>query len=1114
MSETKVPALPAVTDSNLTSFARAAKQLLDVREGLVGDPLDANVTFRDLVDAGAVFVRPGWNGRTGSPVMPPWTEPDGYDPTTDLLPPPRPENVQVTGMFAMVMIQFDTPQYRNHAYAEVWRSSTNVLGNAVRIGTTDTRFYTDSVGTSASFYYWVRFVSQANVTGPYNATDGILGETAIDPALVIASLTGQITESQLYSSLAERISLIDAASDVPGSVSFRIAAEAATLSGSISAEAAARTAAITAEANTRSAQIQNEAGARATAILNEASARTAAVGALQTQINTLQAASSGDFGQLLAAVQSEQTARIQADQAEAASRDTLATQLRGSYLGNDPSQLTTGILYNERQARITAEGVLSSSISALSATVTSNQSSITAALTTESQTRASADSALSSSLTTLTSAVNNPTTGLAATRATLINDYYTKTAADSAISSAVTSLSNSVNSTLTGYVTNSALTTNYYTKSATDSAISQATTALNSSINNTLTGYATNASLTQNYYTKTQTDSAISAATSTLVSNTALTTALGAYTTTASLTQNYYTKTQTDSAISSATSSLVSSTALTNTLGSYVTNASLTQNYYTKTQTDSAISSATSTLVSTTALNNALGNYTTTSALQQNYYTKTQADTAISSATQTLVSTTALNNALGSYTTTAALQQAYYTKASAAGLEAQYTVKTDVNGYVSGFGLASTTVGATPTSSFIIRADSFSIANPTGPSVAPAMPFIVRTTATTIGGVNVPVGVYLTDAFIQNGTISNVKIANAAIDNAKIASLDAAKITTGFLSADRIQVGALDAKIANIDAARITSGTIISARIGNASITGAQIANATITDANIASLNANKITAGKITAAYIDGTNLNINAAGVELGHDVGPGAGHYGLSLSDANFNNIFLRRSDGVVFFRINDGGANSLTFDSASGVLNIRGVMSASQIAVGSGTGATTFYDPAQPAVPLNSSANGFLAFSGSTATVTTVPGTCPDGKGGFYNCSTQVYTANRITSDNLLFATNNASIPIGRRIRSGDVRFLVVASGTVDHYLSIWYRIMNSDGTFQNWVHLGVATEPQRDYGGASISRNVTLGIQLGQGVQFAFSATEGNNNYWNPTGDAIYDGTLSVTGVNF
>jgi hypothetical protein len=116
------------------------------------------------------------------------------------------------------------------------------------------------------------------------------------------------------------------------------------------------------------------------------------------------------------------------------------------------------------------------------------------------------------------------------------------------------------------------------------------------------------------------------------------------------------------------------------------------------------------------------------------------------------------------------------------GLEAKYTVKIDVNGYVSGFGLASTANNATPFSDFAIRADKFYIANPSGPGVAPAMPFIVRTTATTIGGVSVPVGVYMADAFIQNGTITNAKIANLAVDNAKIANLSADKLTAGSIA--------------------------------------------------------------------------------------------------------------------------------------------------------------------------------------------------------------------------------------------------------------------------------------------------------------------------------------------
>lgn len=115
-------------------------------------------------------------------------------------------------------------------------------------------------------------------------------------------------------------------------------------------------------------------------------------------------------------------------------------------------------------------------------------------------------------------------------------------------------------------------------------------------------------------------------------------------------------------------------------------------------------------------------------------------------------------------------------------LFAQYSVKVDLNGYVAGFGLSSTANNATPTSAFAVRADQFYIASPSGPGITPTVPFIVRTSATTINGVNVPAGVYMQDAFIANGTITNVKIGNAAIDDAKVANLSASKLTAGSIS--------------------------------------------------------------------------------------------------------------------------------------------------------------------------------------------------------------------------------------------------------------------------------------------------------------------------------------------
>lgn len=66
---------------------------------------------------------------------------------------------------------------------------------------------------------------------------------------------------------------------------------------------------------------------------------------------------------------------------------------------------------------------------------------------------------------------------------------------------------------------------------------------------------------------------------------------------------------------------------------------------------------------------------------------------------------------------TSAIRQEAFSRAYADGdLYAQYTVKIDQNGYVSGFGLASSANNSTPFSDFIVRADRFAIGNPATPS--------------------------------------------------------------------------------------------------------------------------------------------------------------------------------------------------------------------------------------------------------------------------------------------------------------------------------------------------------------------------------------------------------------
>lgn len=57
----------------------------------------------------------------------------------------------------------------------------------------------------------------------------------------------------------------------------------------------------------------------------------------------------------MAALQNEKAARVDADAAEAANRNALAVQMRGSYDGNDLSKVGSGLIFQEQQARVAAD---------------------------------------------------------------------------------------------------------------------------------------------------------------------------------------------------------------------------------------------------------------------------------------------------------------------------------------------------------------------------------------------------------------------------------------------------------------------------------------------------------------------------------------------------------------------------------------------------------------------------------------------------------------------------------------------------------------------------------------------------------------------------------------
>lgn len=302
MSETKVPAIPSTSSDK---FSDAVKELIEVREGLRGDPLDQNVTLRQLQDAGVVsatVTSRGGSGGRPSVTLSPYGEP-GY---RDI--PPAIQNLTVSGGYQQMFLEWDQPNYSNRSYVEVWRSDVDVLGGAIQIAQTPATVYSDPCGSGKTYYYWVRAVSTAGIIGPFNTVNGTVGSTAVDVDFMLETLNGELTSSQLHSDLGARIDLIDTDTLV-NSVGARIASLRGDLEGDI-AVVATDLVTVQQDIITRlDAIVLENATGDAALVLTEQTARIAADEVLAQQITAVAAVADGNT----AALEVEYTARSNGD---------------------------------------------------------------------------------------------------------------------------------------------------------------------------------------------------------------------------------------------------------------------------------------------------------------------------------------------------------------------------------------------------------------------------------------------------------------------------------------------------------------------------------------------------------------------------------------------------------------------------------------------------------------------------------------------------------------------------------------------------------------------------------------------------------------------------------
>lgn len=110
--------------------------------------------------------------------------------------------------------------------------------------------------------------------------------------------------------------------------------------------------------------------------------------------------------------------------------------------------------------------------------------------------------------------------------------------------------------------------------------------------------------------------------------------------------------------------------------------------------------------------------------------------------------------------------------------------------------------------------------------------------------------------------------------------------------------------------------------------------------------------------------------------------------------------------------------------------------------------------------------------------------------------------------------HAGVPLRNRLRGsaygGPVTFIITATASIDHYLSIWYRV--NDG---GWRFISKVVEYQYDFGTGAVAGSVTLNISNGTYVDFGMAviAEDGSWTSYDGKNQYIRDGYMTVSAVN-
>ena len=205
-------AVPRAWGAVEKKFGESIKENLDVLLGHRGSALDRAVTFKDLLDSGALKLASGvtlsnFSGSSGDVEVP-------AQPGTEYEIPNQPYNLTATAGLELIILEWDLVGYLGHAYVEIFRHTSDSISDATLLARVPSLggIFTDPVGESATFYYWVRAVNENNDLGPFNSSTGTSATTEASVNRILTTLAGSISESELTTALSTRID--DAETDI------------------------------------------------------------------------------------------------------------------------------------------------------------------------------------------------------------------------------------------------------------------------------------------------------------------------------------------------------------------------------------------------------------------------------------------------------------------------------------------------------------------------------------------------------------------------------------------------------------------------------------------------------------------------------------------------------------------------------------------------------------------------------------------------------------------------------------------------------------------------------------------------------------------------------------